>query len=401
MSDFQTTLPPPEAQGGAGGQQETPPQKTRRPLSEQTKKLVAFAVFGAVVLGFLVYSNWRGRKNAQTASRVQVSQPEPQSAPPLPVVAIGGASKADQPSSEALSEDLDARLAFYGKQLRLLQTQAALQQARYQLQDLRVNPSLKESQALSVPVTPPVSTTPPQGGQAPPSLNPGGALAPPGSFPSGKAEGGTETYSKVTRTDPGDSQTDAVLRAGTFLDAVLENELTTDNADSPVVALVNRDYYDPLSRRLLMPAGTRLVGKAQKVEYQTASRLAITMNLFQFPNGTNFHVAPFTTALESYGVYGLMDEVNRHTARILLMSGAVGLLMGFNQAQVEGGTGGAYSGTDLMRLQANQQVTSTAQMLLQPFLNAVPTITVHAGHPMKVFIYRDIPIDYYAEAPRE
>jgi hypothetical protein len=40
-------------------------------------------------------------------------------------------------------------------------------------------------------------------------------------------------------------------------------------------------------------------------------------------------------------------------------------------------------------------------MLLQPFLNAVPTITVHAGHPMKVFIYRDIPIDYYAEASRE
>ena len=164
-----------------------------------------------------------------------------------------------------------------------------------------------------------------------------------------------------------------------------------------------RPYYDPLTQKLLVPAGTRILGRAEAVKYQTASRLAITFDTFQFPNGTTFSIKPDEQALEGLGIFGLQDHVNRHTARILFTAGLVGILTGWNASQVQagGGVNAAYDGTDLMRIQANNSMSKTAEQMLSPFLNAVPTITVDEGHRMKIWISRDIPMDAYREAPNE
>jgi type IV secretion system protein VirB10 len=189
---------------------------------------------------------------------------------------------------------------------------------------------------------------------------------------------------------------------GTLLDAVLVNKLVSDNATSPVMAMVDRPYYDPLTRKLLVPAGTRILGKAEAVKFQTASRLAVTFDTFQFPNGTTFTVKPDEQALEGLGIFGLQDSVNRHTARILFTAGLVGVLTGWNASQVQsGGAYGAYDGADMMRIQANNSMSKTGEQLLSPFLNAVPTITVNEGHRLKVWISRDIPMEAYQEAPNE
>jgi type IV secretion system protein VirB10 len=187
------------------------------------------------------------------------------------------------------------------------------------------------------------------------------------------------------------------------LDAVLVNKLVSDNYMAPVMAMVDRPYYDPLTQKLLVPAGTRILGKAEAVKYQTASRLAITFETFQFPNGTTFTIKPDEQALEGLGIFGLQDHVNRHTARILFTAGLVGILTGWNASKVQGGAGAsaAYDGTDLMRIQANNSMSKTAEQMLSPFLNAVPTITVDEGHRLKVWISRDIPMDAYREAPNE
>ncbi len=80
----------------------------------------------------------------------------------------------------------------------------------------------------------------------------------------------------------------------------------------------------------------------------------------------------------------------------------MGVLTGWNNSQVRGGGPyGAYSGTDMMRIQAGDSLSKTAEQMLSPFLNAVPTITVDEGHRMKIWITRDIPIDAYQEAPNE
>jgi len=55
----------------------------------------------------------------------------------------------------------------------------------------------------------------------------------------------------------------------------------------------------------------------------------------------------------------------------------------------------------MMRIQANNSMSKTAEQMLSPFLNAVPTITVDEGHRLKVWISRDIPMDAYREAPNE
>ncbi|MEJ2368903.1 MAG: TrbI/VirB10 family protein, partial [Acidobacteriota bacterium] len=113
-------------------------------------------------------------------------------------------------------------------------------------------------------------------------------------------------------------------------------QAVTDNASSPVMALVNRSYYDPLTRKLLVPAGTRVLGVAHRVKYQTSSRLAITFKVFQFPDGHTISLSPEEQALEANGIFGLMDRVNRHTARILFTAGLVGVLTGWNASQIQG-----------------------------------------------------------------
>ena len=141
---------------------------------------------------------------------------------------------------------------------------------------------------------------------------------------------------------------------GTLLDAVLVNKLVSDNYTAPVMAMVDRPYYDPLTQKLLVPAGTRILGKAEAVKYQTASRLAITFETFQFPNGTTFTIKPDEQALEGLGIFGLQDHVNRHTARILFTAGLVGILTGWNASQVFASAGlmtsGGAVGVEVSRL---------------------------------------------------
>jgi type IV secretion system protein VirB10 len=191
------------------------------------------------------------------------------------------------------------------------------------------------------------------------------------------------------------------LKSGTFLDGVLVNQLVTDNYTSPVLVMIDRAYYDPLTHKLLIPAGTRVLGKAEAVKYQTASRLAITFDTFQFPNGSTFHINPDEQALEGLGIFGAADSVNRHTARILLTAGLVGVLTGWNNSQIQGGSYGTYSGADMMRMQANQSLSRTAEQMLSPFLNAMPTITVDAGHRLKIWITRDVALPEYSPSPLE
>lgn len=399
MTDEIATPPssavPSSPRQGQGGATAAPNPRGPR-INDHTRQLLIIVAVGGALLLVVLFSN-RHRSSAASQA-VQVTPPD--SAPISPALPPVLSIHTPQPTSGQAATDqsdaLDQQLAIEEKQLHLLQTQAQLQQARYALQDLRIDPAAQQARQLTVPITA-AAVTPAALGASSGSSS-AAANVP---TPTGTTSDPSKEFAAVTVTHPADSHSQAVLRAGTFLDAVLVNSLSTDNYDSPVVAMVTRPYFDPLARKLLVPAGTRLIGTAQRVQYQTASRLAITFTSWEFPNGTTFYVNPVPSALESNGVFGLMDSINRHTARILLTAGLVGLLTGFNEAQIQGNTTGAYGGSDLMRIQANQQVGNMAQVLLQPFLNAVPTITVNAGHAMKVYVYRDIPINYYQAAPNE
>lgn len=365
---------------------------------EKRKKLILLLAAGGTILIFVIIGNLASRKRQQAARSlpqpVTISRAEAKNATEmLPLVTIGGQGKGSQGLGPS---DQDLELERLTKELKVLQARTAVVQAQQNLADLRVAPKAQEQRALTVGFVKKGEEAVQDGREE--SRAPTGAAGP-GSGRQAK----NASLSEVTETKPSDSPKPFLLKMGTLLDAVLVNKIVSDNYTSPVMAMVDRPYYDPLTQKLLVPAGTRILGKAEAVKYQTASRLAITFETFQFPNGTTFSIKPDEQALEGLGIFGLQDHVNRHTARILFTAGLVGILTGWNASQVQGGAGnsGTYDGADLMRIQANNSMSKTAEQMLSPFLNAVPTITVNEGHRLKVWISRDIPMDAYREAPIE
>ena len=365
---------------------------------EKKRKLIVLLLAGSAVLILVLVSNLSSRRRQQAARAlpqpVTISRAETKATSEmLPLVSIGGQAKGGQ--GFGLS-DQDLELERLTKELKVLQARTAVVQAQQNLADLRVAPKAQEQRVLAVAFVK-------KGGGAGPEerAEPTGPAGNNGVGASRAVK--NPAFSEVTETKPGDSPKPFLLKMGTLLDAVLVNKLVSDNYTAPVMAMVDRPYYDPLTRKLLVPAGTRILGKAEAVKYQTASRLAITFETFQFPNGTTFTVKPDEQALEGLGIFGLQDHVNRHTARILFTAGLVGIFTGWNASQVQGAAGasGTYDGTDLMRIQANNSMSKTGEQMLSPFLNAVPTITVDEGHRMKIWISRDIPMDAYLEAPNE
>ena len=376
--------------------QATPAPVAPQPMDpERKKKLILLLAAGGAVLILLIVGNLASRRRQQAARAlpqpVTISQAETKSTSEmLPLVSIGSQSKDGQGPGPS---DQDLELERLTRELKLLQARTAVVQAEQQLTALRLDPKAQEQRTLAVAFIKKASEAG-ETGREDAGAQAGGA---------GTRAARNPTLSDVTETRPSDSPKPFLLKMGTLLDAVLINKLVTDNVTSPVLAMVDRPYYDPLTRKLLVPSGTRILGKAEAVKVQTASRLAITFDTFQFPNGTTYTVKPDEQALEGLGIFGLQDHVNRHTARVLFTAGLVGILTGWNASQVQGSAGvnGAYSGTDLMRIQANDSMSRTAEQLLSPFLNAVPTITVEEGHRMKIWISRDIAMDAYQEDPHE
>jgi len=365
---------------------------------EKRKKLVLLLAAGGTILIFVIIGNLASRKRQQAARSlpqpVTISHAEAKNTSDmLPLVTIGGQAKG---SGGLGSSDQDIEFERLTKELKLLQARTAVVQAQQNLADLRVAPKAQEQRALVVAFVK-KGDAGAQDERGEPTGTSGGASS------STARAAKNPALSEVTETKPSDSPKPFLMKMGTLLDAVLVNKLVSDNYTSPVMAMVDRPYYDPLTQKLLVPAGTRILGKAEAVKYQTASRLAITFGTVQFPNGTTFTVKPDEQALEGLGIFGLQDHVNRHTARILFTAGLVGILTGWNASQVQGGAGntGTYDGADLMRIQANNSMSKTAEQMLSPFLNAVPTITVDEGHRLKIWISRDIPMDAYREAPNE
>lgn len=298
-------------------------------------------------------------------------------------------------SPENQASEYDAQLQELQARLKLLQTQKAVKEAEAAL-NLPASTTAQDRDMmvdLAKPTTSRTATSTDQTGQTEAAQpTPIGAASKTATQP--------DLVATKENENPAPKDT-TFLKSGTFLDAVLVNQLITDNYASPVLVMVDRPYYDPLTKKLLLPAGTRVLGKAEAVKYQTASRLAITFDTFQFPNGTTFHINPDDQALEGLGIFGAKDSINRHTARILLTAGLVGLLTGWNNSQIQGGSYGAYSGNDMMRIQANESMSRTAEQMLSPFLNAMPTITVNAGHRLKIWITRDVALPEYLSSPLE
>ena len=170
---------------------------------------------------------------------------------------------------------------------------------------------------------------------------------------------------------------------GSFLEAIMATQLTGD-FPGPVLAVVSVPFYSADRQRILVPRGTRIVGSAQAVTNQDQARLGIGFHRLIFPDGS--WVSLQFRGLNQLGEGALKDQINRHYLSMFVAVGAVGVLSGLTAAG-----GNPYEGgTQAMRSGAGQGLGQAATRILDRFLNRMPTITIRAGHRLRVWFTSDV-----------
>ena len=152
----------------------------------------------------------------------------------------------------------------------------------------------------------------------------------------------------------------------------------------PVLAVVSVPFYSADRQRILVPRGARVIGTAQAVANQDQSRLAVSFHRLILPDGRfvslEFH------GLNQLGEGALKDQVNRHYLSMFTAVGAVGILSGLTLRGPNPYGGGQQS----FQAGAGQGLGQSATQILQRFLNRLPTLTIRAGHRLRIWFTSDV-----------
>ena len=170
---------------------------------------------------------------------------------------------------------------------------------------------------------------------------------------------------------------------GSFLEAVLVTQLSGD-FPGPVLAAVSVPFYSADRQRIVVPRGSRAIGTASSVSGQDQERLVVGFHRLIFPDGR--WVALDFTGLNQLGEGALKDQVNRHYLSMFAAVGAVGIISGLTlqgSNPYSGGSAGVRAG-------AGQGLGQGATQILQRFLNRFPTLTIRAGHRLRIWFTSDV-----------
>ena len=180
------------------------------------------------------------------------------------------------------------------------------------------------------------------------------------------------------------------VKAGTVIPAAL---LTALNSDLPgeVIAQVTEPIYDHATgRTVLIPQGSRLIGKYDSQIAYGQERALIAWNRIIMPDGRSINIGSMTGA-DLTGASGLKDQVDGHfwqLARGILLSTV------FSVGAASAQDASARSSGELVLNSAANGVSNGAQQVGQQItardLNRQATIKVRAGWPLRVLVNKDM-----------
>ncbi len=184
-----------------------------------------------------------------------------------------------------------------------------------------------------------------------------------------------------------------VVFEGTILETLLINRLNGTFA-GPVDCLVTTDIYSHDRQQVLIPAGTKVLGEAKKVEALGQQRLAVFFHRLIMPDGYSVGLDQFK-GLNQIGETALRDKVNNHYLQIFGVSLAVGILGGISEA----GTGNVLTSSPLDRARAGlgSSLANSSTEILDRFLNILPTVTIREGNRVKIYLSGDLLLPDYAQ----
>ena len=175
-----------------------------------------------------------------------------------------------------------------------------------------------------------------------------------------------------------------LLVQGTLIRAVLETAIQSDLAGL-TRAEVAHDVYSFDGSRLLIPKGSRLVGKYQSSLLRGQTRVFVIWTRLIRPDGASILIgSPGTDLL---GRAGLAGEVDKHFFEIFGSSILLSLIDGGIQVAAASASDTTTSTTIN---QGGNDLSRAAEIALRNSINIPPTIHVDQGTSIQVFVAKDL-----------
>jgi len=192
-------------------------------------------------------------------------------------------------------------------------------------------------------------------------------------------------------------QSPFTLMAGSIIPASLVTGL---NSDLPgfVIGQVTENVYDTVTGRyLLVPQGTKVIGKYDSVVAFGQKRALVIWQRLIRPDGSSL-VIDNLPATDEGGYAGLEDQVDYHTWS-LLKGVALASLLGVGSQLTIGN-----SQNDLISALQQSAVKNTdqaGQQFVQRQLDVQPTLTVRPGWPIRIIVHKDLVfLEPYPQIPQ-
>ncbi len=185
-----------------------------------------------------------------------------------------------------------------------------------------------------------------------------------------------------------------VIQAGWIIPGALITGIKSD-LPGDVTAQVTENVYDSATGRyLLIPQGSRLIGKYNSQISFAQTRVQMVWTRIIFPNGSSIVLQNLPGA-DTQGYSGLEDGVDNHWGALFKAA----ILSTLLSVGAEAGTSDSENNlAQALREGASQSFNQTGQQIVQRNLNIQPTLTDRPGLPLRIVVDRDLVLAPY---PRE
>jgi len=177
---------------------------------------------------------------------------------------------------------------------------------------------------------------------------------------------------------------DTLVTQGTLIDGILETAIQSD-LPGLVRAIVSEDVYSFNGSHLIIPKGSKLIGRYRSGLVRGQSRVFVIWNRLIRNDGVSINIGSYGS--DDLGRSGLAGEVDTHfferfgsSVLLSLIDGA--LQIGVNAIDDDDqATVALDTGTDFSR---------SAEIALDNSIGIPPTVHVHQGARIKVFVGKDL-----------
>lgn len=171
------------------------------------------------------------------------------------------------------------------------------------------------------------------------------------------------------------------LPVGSVMNAITTMTAISDYQGGTMKAMLTNDLYDATNTYVLAPKGSEFVIKVVKasgVNEVIQNRLAFTVQWLVLPNGDRIDFSK-SAGLDRMGTPAVEgDEVDRHILAQILGVTAYAIV----------GSKSSYAGTgdgeDSMAGEIGSGLRGQARNIAAKYLQIVPTVTLHAGAPIRI-----------------